>query len=598
MKRIFKINPIHKKAFSILETKQKLRLLFVTGSNLLFVFLDLFGMVAIFYFMLSLLDVEKKQNIYVQEVLNIFGKVGNYGDTLLVLCVTIVLVYALKSILYIYLKKIQTIQNQAIGLQLKSQVFKKFLYAPYAVHLKNNTSEILNTIKEKTSIFSSNYLGQIAEVGINILVIILFSFLLAYVDPVLFLSLICIFGMFIFIYFKIISRKVGEKGNINITARIAEDKILMESMHSIREIKLLSLQKRMLQNSDKHMKDIVNTGVFMQIIEMIPRQVMEFLFLSFTFSLMVFMVYIGKSHDQIISELTILGVSAIRLLPIIAGLNNSFANIKYASTAVNDLYEILNIKNDSESINKGTLNATFSDQILLKDLNFSYQSKSRVLKNIHIAIPKGKNIGFVGESGSGKSTVLDVLLGLLVPEQGAVLLDGKPIAAYKNYGNLFGYIPQQIYLSDNTIASNIAYFLNNNEIDFGRLQEILKQVELYDFVQTLPDKEFTVIGERGVRLSGGQRQRIGIARALYRNPEILIMDEATAALDNVTEAKIIATMKKFQNKTTIMVAHRLTTIQHCDIIYLMDKGCLAGVGTYDELSKNNEIFKKMLHTNE
>ena len=213
-----------------------------------------------------------------------------------------------------------------------------------------------------------------------------------------------------------------------------------------------------------------------------------------------------------------------------------------------------------------------------------------------MSISVKNTIGFVGATGSGKTTVVDIILGLLEAQNGTLEIDGKVINKQnsQSWQRTIGYVPQHIYLSDDTVAANIAFGLNPGDINKEEIQKVSKIASLHDFVTNeLPNKYETTIGERGVRLSGGQRQRIGIARALYFNPQVLILDEATSALDNITEKHVMDSINKLsKDKTIILIAHRLSTVKKCDKIFLFEKGELKNEGTFDELIKINENFKK------
>jgi len=234
----------------------------------------------------------------------------------------------------------------------------------------------------------------------------------------------------------------------------------------------------------------------------------------------------------------------------------------------------------------------FDHSLEVNNLGFSYGEK-RILQDISILIPKGQSIGIVGMSGSGKSTLLDLISGLQEKDEGEFLLDGKAVNPFGTNAirRMLGYVPQAIALVDDSIAFNVAF---SRDWDATKLRNALKVANLLEFVDQLPEQEKTCVGENGIRISGGQRQRIGIARALYKDPEILIFDEATSAVDNITEQELTAEINGLSGtKTLIMVAHRLTTIQHCNRIYVMHNGRNAGAGTYHELLKNNEIFQQM-----
>jgi len=206
-------------------------------------------------------------------------------------------------------------------------------------------------------------------------------------------------------------------------------------------------------------------------------------------------------------------------------------------------------------------------------------------------------VGFVGATGSGKTTTVDVILGLLEPQEGELNIDGEPITAAnrRQWQRAIGYVPQHIYLSDDSVAANIAFGVNAKDIDQQAVERAAKIANLHEFVVgDLPQGYATTVGERGVRLSGGQRQRIGIARALYYNPQVLILDEATSALDSLTEQAVMEAVNNLGHDITIiLIAHRLSTVRQCDQIYLLERGEVKAQGTFEELTASNLVFRKM-----
>ena len=228
--------------------------------------------------------------------------------------------------------------------------------------------------------------------------------------------------------------------------------------------------------------------------------------------------------------------------------------------------------------NKGK--RTFNDSIRLTDVSFRYPNQMEYsIKDISLTIPIGQSVAFIGESGAGKTTLVDIILGILQPEKGNVLVDGKNLHDLKSlWQQKIGYIPQSIFLSDDSIRGNVAFGIENEQIDDEAVWKALEQAQLKEFIEALPDQLETSVGERGIRLSGGQRQRIGIARALYHNPEILFMDEATSALDNETEKEIMKAIDGLKGeKTLIIIAHRLTTIENCDTVFKINNGKLVEI---------------------
>jgi ABC-type multidrug transport system fused ATPase/permease subunit len=240
----------------------------------------------------------------------------------------------------------------------------------------------------------------------------------------------------------------------------------------------------------------------------------------------------------------------------------------------------------------------FRDRLELEAVAFTYPSApDPVLSKFALRIEKNTTIGLVGATGSGKTTIVDLILGVLSPTKGRLLVDGAPIddGNVRGWQANLGYVPQAIYLSDSSIASNIAFGLPEEEIDMKSVEAASRAAQLHDFVvRELPKGYLTEVGERGVRLSGGQRQRIAIARALYRNPDVLVLDEATSALDGITEDAVVDAIKQLaRQKTIITIAHRISTVKDCDVIYVLEKGGIADQGSYQELMTRNASFRAM-----
>jgi len=240
---------------------------------------------------------------------------------------------------------------------------------------------------------------------------------------------------------------------------------------------------------------------------------------------------------------------------------------------------------------------SLENEIVFNDITFSYPgASSPTIKNLQLNIPARKTVAFVGSTGCGKTTSIDLLLGLLSPDSGEITVDGININdSLRSWQDNVGYVSQHIYLADDSITANIAFGVPPHLVDLGSVKTAAQVAAIDSFItEELRDGYMTIVGERGVRLSGGQRQRIGIARALYRNPDLLVLDEATSALDSVTEEAILKSIERLSGeKTIVMIAHRLATVRKCDRIFVMDGGRLVGMGTYDELISTNEVFQKL-----
>jgi ABC-type multidrug transport system fused ATPase/permease subunit len=321
----------------------------------------------------------------------------------------------------------------------------------------------------------------------------------------------------------------------------------------------------------------------MKMLDLLPRLFIETMLVSIVLITMLIVIFQGMSTTQIISTMALFAMAAFRLMPSITRVVSLITTIRYSQPALDVVYEDLIqnktkstiVKRDYAAINKGK--KIFSNSIQLNNISFRYPKQMGYsVRDISLTIPIGQSVAFIGPSGAGKTTLVDIILGLFEPEKGQVLVDGKNLNEQTAlWQQKIGYIPQFIFLSDDTIRGNVAFGIGDHQIDDKEVWRALEQAQMKGFVEELPDQLNTTVGEHGVKLSGGQRQRIGIARALYHNPEILFMDEATSALDNETEKEIMKAIDGLKGeKTLIIIAHRLTTIENCDTVFKLNKGRL------------------------
>ena len=357
-------------------------------------------------------------------------------------------------------------------------------------------------------------------------------------------------------------------------------KWIIQSINGIKEIKVMGKEEFFKKNYEISGEKYTNAEKWNAVFNNIPRLFIEMSVMCSVFAFIAFSIYKGRDINSLIPTLAAFAMAAVKLMPsanrIIAAVNV----IAYQGLSLDKLLEDIewfnrdNVELDNK---KGCISERISinNCIELKNIFYKYPNTNRyVLENADMQIPIGKSIGIVGKSGSGKTTVVDIILGLLNTESGTILVDGKDVADKEKtwLGNL-GYIPQSIFLLDDTIKANIAFGISDSEIDENKLMKAIEKSQLGDFIKTLPDGVNSRVGERGVRLSGGQRQRIGIARTLYSDPGILVFDEATAALDNETEKAIMESINGLHGeKTIIIIAHRLQTIKDCDLVYRVENG--------------------------
>lgn len=478
----------------------------------------------------------------------------------------------------------------AVGHEISISIYKKTLYQPYQIHTQRNTSEIINGILTKTNSSISVIMNAFTLISS---VIMLFFIMIALftIDPKI---AILVFGGFGLIYFFISwffnSRLIDDGKQIAIkSTRLI--KSLQEGLGGIRDILIDSSQSthhKIYQEADLPLRRSQGT---INIIGGSPRFLIEALGMILIAGFAYFLSLTSGSFLNAIPVLGAMALGAQRLLPV---LQQGYAAWSTMNGGKANLVDTLILLNQSlpdyakypEAIDK----LPFMKNISIKNISFGYNKDiPLVLKNINIEIQKGDRIGFIGSTGSGKSTLLDIIMGLLEPTEGVLQIDGTTINQENNrswQGNI-AHVPQTIFLTDSTIEENIAFGIPNDEIDKNKVIEAAKQAQIFDFIETLPDKYQTSVGERGVQLSGGQRQRIGIARALYKEADIIIFDEATSALDSKTEEEVMRSIEELGKGLTILIiAHRITTLKNCSQIIELKNGEVIRSDSYKNIYRD------------
>jgi ATP-binding cassette subfamily C protein len=509
----------------------------------------------------------------------ILGQLG-YIQAVTICVVGLILAYWLKNLASFFILKKQAIFLNQLAAKVQSKLFQCYIYSPYNLHVNRNSSELVSNINVEITILSSRVIGQTGNL-LNELVTssIVFVFLLI-INPIF--SLLVVGSVLIAAYLFIMKIKQKNKYYSELRAKnyAKLTQGVLQGLGGIKETKIYQKETFFSKKVDQYAQGIASSQAFANVFQQSPRFLIEAVAITVVMLTILLFIFLGYSGQTMLILLTIFGVASVQLLPSMSRFMQALANIKYGYPALNKIYQEFQsydqvvskrLKYNRKAIQK----IPFNHSLELKNISFSYQDKF-VLKDINLSIPKGKRVAFVGPSGAGKTTLVDIILGVLRPNKGRIFVDGIEI----NDSNLaqwqkhFGYIPQMIYIYDCSLRENIAFGIESDQISDSQVWWALEQASLNDFVNSECEKGLdTLVGENGIRLSGGQRQRIGIARALYRNPDVLVMDEATAALDNQTEAEVTQALSNAERgRTIITIAHRLTTIQNYDIIYEIDKG--------------------------
>lgn len=491
---------------------------------------------------------------------------------------------------------------------ISRRLLEKSVSKDYEEILTRDTSEISNTILVEITHLISNILMALVELIATILSVTFVAVLLLLIEPVLSLLVICALGGAYVGIYVFVQRKLREIGEKRLESNEARFKIVKEAFSSIKDIKLLSKEAFVLNTYDKPSVLYAKCNVNYTVISQVPRYALELVAFGGVILITLYLLFTQESVSEVIPKLALFAFAGFRLMPTLQRMFLSITRIRFYIPTLNKIAQEASVDEElillSEALTTNNAhNGTFSKPgINLKNIHYRYPNTNElVLKGLDVSISPNTIIGFVGATGSGKTTLIDVLLGLLKPEDGAVLVNGKDIHKHElvDYWQKYvGYVPQQIILNDSSIYANIAFGVEAENINKARVIESARSANIHDYIASLPNGYETRVGENGVRLSGGQRQRIGIARALYRNPSVLIMDEATSALDGITEGYVMDAIHSLGNqKTIILIAHRLTTLKECDVIYILESGHVEDKGTYHELMVRNQKFFEMANLN-
>jgi ABC-type multidrug transport system fused ATPase/permease subunit len=428
--------------------------------------------------------------------------------------------------------------------------------------------------------------------------------LLVVLDPTLaLLTVIALGGTYALLFF-VVRRKQSRLGDIRFAANKLRFKAAAEAFGSIKETKVFAREHEFLSRFAAPTQRLTRAHIANQVLTEIPRHGLETIAFGGILVVVLYMLSTQEEPSQAIAVMGLYALAGYRLIPAFQHIFDSMTKFRFYSPVLGDLIRDLESfppppeRTGSEQAEIEPLRFEF--EILIENVTFAYPTGDRdVLRDLTLRIPKHTTVGFVGSTGAGKTTLIDVLLGLLTPQQGSVQVDGVPITEENlvAWRRQVGYVPQTIYLCDDTIQRNIAFGLADADIDPERVEWAARLAHLHEFVESLPERYETLVGERGIRLSGGQRQRIGIARAAYHNPDVLILDEGTSALDGITEDVVMDAIRELAGrKTILLIAHRVSTLRDCDAIHVMADGEIVDSGSYNELWARNAHFRAMAKT--
>lgn len=559
----------------IFDRKQKIKLVLLAFMIMIGAFCELLGITAILPFIEVTVDpgtVEKSR--WMSMVYNYLG-MESTNAFLALLALVLIVVYVVKNVYLAFMNYAIyrfTYNNQRA---LALRMLKLYMKQPYTFFLKYNSAELIRNVSDDTSALFDTVLS-VMQLAVEVIVCgLLFVYLLITDKSITFAA-----GLVIIIALGVIVRSLKKdlhrRGDHVRECRGGMGKWLLQSFGGIKETIIMERQPYFENRYNEIYSDFSHNHCIYQTFAYLPKPIMETFCIGGILGVIALKLMRGVDSTYFVTTISVFAVAAFRLLPAFNRITGYISRIMFNHSAVaavyHDIKEVEEIAkaHEEKMRNRQMKELPFEKDIKIDRISFHYpEVEADVLTDVTIDIPKNKSVAFIGPSGAGKTTMADILLGVLSPQSGCIRVDGVDVTDYMpEWHAKLGYIPQSIYLMDDTIRHNIAYALNDDEIDDERIRQVIEEAQLTEFVSTLEDGVNSVIGESGVRISGGQRQRIGIARALYNNPDVLVLDEATSALDGDTETAVMEAINSLAGKKTlIIIAHRLTTIRNCDLVY-------------------------------
>ncbi|MBW4691729.1 MAG: ATP-binding cassette domain-containing protein [Lyngbya sp. HA4199-MV5] len=526
------------------------------------------------------------------------------GKFIALLGLIIIITFYLKSFFYYQIQNYVYKFCYARQVKLRLRLLNAYLAAPYTFHLRTNSAHILQNIGNESANFIYSIAIPLLNSVANAFVLLVLLLLLAKTDL---LATVSILGLLLIaiIPFHYFRHRVARWGKEGLEANTETLRITNHAIGGLKETKVIGCEEFFKAQLSNQTSKYARAASRFHVFQLLPRIVVETLLITFVVGFVSLSLLFEQRAESLVSVLGIFAIASIRLMPSASQLINSMSLLRNNEPTLDrlclDLKELEqseteglvkksrrafsenSVQNPSGRLKSPKTTLTFRNTITFDKVSYRYPAAaSNALNDVSLTIHKGESIALIGKSGAGKTSLVDVFLGLLIPQSGDIQVDGCSVySELRSWQNLIGYIPQSIFLTDDTIAGNIAFGVPYDQIDQQKLDSAIRLAQLSELVSQLPEGVQTMVGERGTLLSGGQRQRIGIARALYHEREILVLDEATSALDNETEQLISESIRSLSGtKTMIIIAHRLTTVEYCDRIYEMDQGQIINSGTY------------------
>jgi len=588
--------------FRILERHQKIGVLRMQLVVFLTAFTEVAGVASLGPFMGLISNPDQMYEAGVFGALYQFSGSNTEQEFLMIAGVGVVAILLLSAIVATFALRYIYHFAQRIGAEVASNLFDHYIASDWIFHTQNNSSKLITNVSSECSRVTTGVIVPALIMNAKIVTALSIIMFLLWVNFLVALIGSLIFGTVYSLIFYLVKTKLGENGQKLTVHQNIRIRTMNEGFGGIKDILLMNRSeefRKRFRDSSLIYGQAIGTQ---QTLSEIPKYWVELLAFGTMVLLVLFLLITADGNfSVIVPTLAMFAMASYKLIPLFQQIYFYMSGIKFSQSALDSISVDLKLwqKNLAQTSTPSSLMPE-SYELELDNISFQYPSKENlVTSNISLKIPENHMIGFVGPSGSGKSTLIDIILGLLAPKSGDLRIGGIKVTKENVFilQRLVGYVPQNLYLGDASIKSNIAFGLKEADIDEDKVISACQQSQLLDFVLTLPEGLETIIGEKGVQLSGGQKQRIAIARALYRDPKILVLDEATSSLDGLTEKRIMESIYKLASDITVLIiAHRLNTVKECDMIYYIHEGKIIDQGNYDGLMQSNSHFKELSKT--
>jgi len=588
------------KLFNLLTPAQRKQFYFLQILIILMSFAEIIGIASIIPFMSLVGDINQIEQNSTLALLYKLSGVNSETDFLIIVGVGALCILLISSLISMFtIWKLSMFANK-VGVEISDRLYRHYLKQDWLFHASGSSSVLIKKIANETQRLTGAVITPLMLMNAKILLSFFIAASVFFYDPIVTLVGLSIFGATYLIIYRVIKIRLIRNGKA--VSDVAEERfrLMNEGFGGVKDILLLGRDYDFINRFNQTGNTFAKSQGQNQALSQMPRYFMELIAFSVMIMLVLFLLISNKGNLGIILPvISVFVLASFKILPALQAIYSSITKIRGNMAAFESIEKDLtdSISAKYEDVDTDQSRIKIKKDISLHNITFNYPDKDQLILNkLNIKIPVNSLIGIVGPSGSGKSTLIDILLGLIVPQKGFLKVDDKVInnSNQRSWKNTIGFVAQSIFLSEGSIAENVAFGIPKEKIDLLQVKKVLDLAHLTELIESLDNGVHTTVGERGVQLSGGQRQRIGIARALYHEAQVLVFDEATSSLDGITEKYIMKAINNFSGKKTIiLIAHRLKTVKNCDQIFFIDNGKVVDNGTYSELLEKNEHFKNM-----